>query len=110
MATATDIGDRAKTADFVVRSITTAVLALALVGAVVVAVLLRIDIAPEAYALLAGFAGSAIGYYFGNHSAQNGSLIQSTAARRDGDTVRAQIAQEAALLAATTQAKGDEAK
>jgi hypothetical protein len=61
--------------DFVIRSVTTAVLALALVGAVIY----QVTAGCEVDTVLVGFAGLVVGSYFTGHAATNGSLSRKEA-------------------------------
>lgn len=71
----------AKTADFLVRSITTAALAVGLVAALIFCVLTG----RETGELLPGFVGLVVGFYFSGNAMTNGSMLRSRAVR-SGDT------------------------
>jgi hypothetical protein len=93
--------------DSVVRTITTALLALTLVGAVIY---LAVTIDPtrglsSLQAVLVGWAGVVVGFYFGGHVAQN------TAALEEARQVKATDTAEASALrseAAADRRPGDE--
>lgn len=81
----TIVSNHAKSVDFIIRSVVTAALAIGLIGAVVYCAISGKHIDSEILATLTGFAGAVMGYYYGNHAAVNGSMLQTLGARRAVD-------------------------
>lgn len=64
-----------KQADFVIRSVVTAIIAIALMGAIIISVLLGRDLDSASGTVLISAASIVLGFYFGNHAAINGNMM-----------------------------------
>ena len=74
---------RPQRVDSLVRTFTTAALAVSLVGAVVyLAVSIRTDNFTSLQAVLVGWAGVVVGFYFGGHVAQNTAALEEERQRQ----------------------------
>jgi hypothetical protein len=80
-----DLSMRAKSMDYIVRSLVSGLLAVGLVGALVYCAVKGLDITGQTGAALLTATGTVIGYFFGNHAAVNGSMLTSSANRRVAD-------------------------
>lgn len=64
-----------KQADFVIRSVVTAIIAVSLMGAIIMSVLLGKDLDSASGTVLISAASIVLGFYFGNHAAINGNMM-----------------------------------
>lgn len=72
-----DLGAKAKSLDYMIRSIISGILALGLVGALIFCAVAKINIDGPAGAALLTAMGTVIGYFFGNHAAVSGEILTS---------------------------------
>ena len=82
---ASEITNRAKSVDFLVRSIVSGILAIALVGAVIGCVLFQIPLSGTAGEVLNVSVGMVIGFFFANNASINGSMLRSLPGGRSTD-------------------------
>jgi uncharacterized protein YcfJ len=88
MASADQLSVKSKSVDFVVRSVTTAVIALVLVAAIVYCAVMGKTLDGATGAALLTAVGTVIGYFFGNHAAVNGGMVASVSQRRATDALQ----------------------
>lgn len=91
---ASEITNRAKSIDFILRSVISGILALVLVGAVVACVLLKIPLSGSAGEILNVAVGMVIGFFFANNASINGSMLRSLPGGRSTDATISDACQD----------------
>lgn len=82
-----------KQADFVIRSVVTAIIAIALMGAIIMSVLLGRDLDSASGTVLISAASIVLGFYFGNHAAINGNMMLNTQLNDSAIRIRESVVQ-----------------
>lgn len=82
-----EIANRAKTADFIIRSVTSSALAIGLVGALIWCAVTGHPLSGEVSSALLTAVGLVVGFFFGNNATVNGSLLRSVKGSRATDNV-----------------------
>lgn len=81
-----DVTTKAKSLDYMIRSIISGILALGLVGALIFCAVTKTDVVGQTGAALLIATGTVIGYFFGNHAAVSGEILTSIGNTKTTDT------------------------